>query len=95
MCVLTITDGCDIPESSALQSYIFPVAKYLSAAKHFISGLIWLFLFVGDVIASCTNLTTSLIPSRFSLYLFINLQYSIVSKTFLTAAIFRLFVNRS
>ena len=39
-CFLTITDGCDIPKSSALQSCIFPVAKYRSVAKHFISVLI-------------------------------------------------------
>ena len=30
LCVLTITDDCDIPKSSALQSCIFPVAKHLS-----------------------------------------------------------------
>jgi len=47
-----LTDGCDIPKSSALQSCIFPVAKYRSAAKHFVSGLIGLFLLVGDVILS-------------------------------------------
>ena len=52
-----------------------------SVAKHFVSGLIGLFLLVGDVIASRANSTTSLIPSRFSLYLFINSQSSIVSKT--------------
>ena len=27
-CFLTITDGRDIPKSSALQSCIFPVAEY-------------------------------------------------------------------
>ena len=89
-----LTDGCDIPKSSPLQSCIFPVAKYRSVAKHFISGLIGLFLLVGDVIASRTN-STSFIPSRFSLYLLINSQSSIVSKTFRFAAIFRFFVNRS
>ena len=71
-----LTDGYDIPKSSALQSCIFPVAKYQRIAKHFISGLIGLFLFVGDVIASRTNSTTSLIPliPTFSLYLSI-LEY--------------------
>ena len=48
-----LTDGCNIPKSSALQSCIFPVAKY---RKHFISGLIGLFLLFGDVIASRTIL---------------------------------------
>ena len=90
-----LTDGCDIPKSSALQSCIFPVAKYRSVAKHFISGLIGLFQLVGDVIASRTNSTTSFIPSRFSLYLFIKSRSSIVSNTFSLAAIFRFFVNRS
>ena len=90
-----LTDGCDIPKSSAFKSCIFPVAKYRSVAKHFISGLIGLFLLVGDVIASRTNSTTSFIPSRFSLYLLINSQSSIVSKTFRLAAIFRFFVNWS
>ena len=40
----------------------FLMLKYRSVAKHFISGLIRLFLFVRDVIASHTNSTTSLIP---------------------------------
>ena len=66
---LRLTDGCDIPKSSALQSCMYPVAKYRSVAKHFISGLIELFLLVGDVIASHTNSTSSFIPSRFSLSL--------------------------
>ena len=35
-----LTDGCDIPKPLALQSCIFPVAKYCSVAKHFVSGLI-------------------------------------------------------
>jgi len=46
-----LTDGY-IPKPSALQSCIFPVAKYRSVAKHFVSGLIGLFLLVWDVILS-------------------------------------------
>ena len=72
------------------------IAKLHFPCNYFISGLIRLFLFVGEVIASRTNSTTSLMLSQFSLYLFINSLSSIVSKTFLlAAAIFRFFVNRS
>ena len=84
LCVLTITDGCDIPKSSALQS-----CKVASVAKHFIARLIGLFLFVGDVMATRNNSSTNLI------YLFINSQSSIDISSCCSKTIFRFFVNRS
>ena len=52
-----LTDGCDIPKSSSLLLNIEVLPNILSP-----DGLITLFLFVGDVIATRTNSTTSLIP---------------------------------
>ena len=40
-CVLTITDGCDMTNLSALQRCIFPAAKYRSAAKTFLLLTDW------------------------------------------------------
>ena len=93
-----LTDGCDIPKLSSLRSWIFPVVKYRSVAKHFNSGVIGLFRLVGDVIVSFTNSTTTSIPSQSIQYRFNNSLSFSVSKTFshwLTAGILGLFVTRS
>ena len=67
-----LTDGCDIPKLSALQSCIFPVAKYRSVATLFISRLIGLFLLVGMLLHPALIPQQVLYPHDLAYYLLIN-----------------------